>query len=237
MKFVREPSKETSVIHQTEVLVVGSGPGGLAAALGAARAGSEVTLLERFGCFGGNITAVGVEGFAWYRHEQTVDTEGVGIEFEARARALGAAVKEPQSDSYAIDGEAFKWVADTLVEEAGVTPMLHRLFVSPIMDGDVIKGVIVESKAGRGRFSPALLMPLAMRMRFRAGAITQKQAKEDMIGALSCSRCRGRQNSFIEHVKSTRKPIGIGPTGSGPSKTLQRGAIFRPFCANPLRGP
>jgi hypothetical protein len=40
--------------------------------------GSQVTLLERFGCFGGNITAVGVEGFAWYRHEQTVDTEGVG---------------------------------------------------------------------------------------------------------------------------------------------------------------
>ena len=45
-------------------MVVGSGPGGFAAALSAARTGVKVTLVERFGCFGGNITAVGVEGFA-----------------------------------------------------------------------------------------------------------------------------------------------------------------------------
>jgi len=45
-------------------LVVGSGPGGLAAALSAARTVVKATLVERFGCFGGNRTAVGVEGFA-----------------------------------------------------------------------------------------------------------------------------------------------------------------------------
>ncbi len=45
-------------------MVVGSGPGGLAAALSAARTVVKATLVERFGCFGGNITAVGVEGFA-----------------------------------------------------------------------------------------------------------------------------------------------------------------------------
>lgn len=58
--------------------MVGSGPGGLAAAVAAARAGVSVALAERFGCFGGNITAVGVEGFAWYRHAGTVDSEGIG---------------------------------------------------------------------------------------------------------------------------------------------------------------
>ncbi|MHB1836345.1 MAG: FAD-dependent oxidoreductase, partial [Solirubrobacteraceae bacterium] len=78
---ILEPARELDVVHRTDVLVVGSGPSGLAAALGAARAGVEVTLLERFGCFGGNLTVVGVEGLAWYRHEQTVEAGGIGLEF------------------------------------------------------------------------------------------------------------------------------------------------------------
>src|ERR1700755_2577410 len=123
-RTVIEPSREIDVIHETDVLVVGSGPGGLAAALAAARAGVEVALVERFGCFGGNITVVGVEGFAWYRHEATVEAGGIGREFEDRAKAMGAATPESQSLSYELDSEGFKLVADRLVEEAGVRPML-----------------------------------------------------------------------------------------------------------------
>jgi hypothetical protein len=40
-------------------------------------------------------------------------------------------------------------VADDLVLKAGITPMLHRAFSTPIMAGRTIAGVICESKAGR----------------------------------------------------------------------------------------
>ena len=81
---ITEPARETPVVHRADVLVVGSGPGGLAAALAAARAGADVALVERFGCFGGNLTVVGVEGLAWYRHE--ADRRGG----RDRARVRGA---------------------------------------------------------------------------------------------------------------------------------------------------
>ncbi len=45
--------------------VVGGGPAGLSAALGARRAGADVILMERFGCFGGVITTVGMETLGW----------------------------------------------------------------------------------------------------------------------------------------------------------------------------
>ena len=94
-RFVHEAPRNITVIRETDVLVVGSGPGGPAAALASAQTGVETVLLERYGCFGGNITQVGVEGFAWYRHPATIDSEGIGREFEERAKAMGAAIPEP----------------------------------------------------------------------------------------------------------------------------------------------
>src|SRR3981081_3252417 len=97
MKKINETARSIDVILDTDVLVVGSGPGGLAAALAAARAGARTALIDRNGCFGGNITQVGVEGCAWYGHEQTVDWEGIGSDFETRAKAMGGGLPEPQS--------------------------------------------------------------------------------------------------------------------------------------------
>ena len=107
--------------------------GGLAAAIASSRAGIETTLLERYGCFGGNLTQVGVEALHGI-DMKTIDSEGIGIEFEERAKSMDFASPEPQSISHAIDGGGFKYVADVLVQEAEITPMLHRTMVSPIVE-------------------------------------------------------------------------------------------------------
>ena len=90
MRHIAEAARTTPVMHETEVLVVGGGPGGLAAALAAARAGAATTLVDRYGCLGGVITQVGVDTLAWYRHEGTIEAGGIGAEFERRAQEMGA---------------------------------------------------------------------------------------------------------------------------------------------------
>lgn len=233
-----EPAREVPVVHRTDVLVVGAGPAGLAAALAASRAGADVTLLERFGCFGGNLTVVGVEGLAWYRHEETVEANGIGREFEERARQMGAAVPEPQSLSHEIDSEGFKLVADRLIEEAGVHPMLHRLFVAPVMDGDAIMGAIVESKAGREAILARRVVDATgdADVADRAGAPTIKTSPEQMQAASVMFHLAGvDRRAFLEGVRADPQTYADWSAGGWSVETSSKeDALFSPFLHKPF---
>jgi ribulose 1,5-bisphosphate synthetase/thiazole synthase len=214
MKQIQEASRVVPVMAETDVLVVGSGPAGLAAALGAAREHVSTMLVERYGCFGGVITQVGVEGIAWYRHEGTTDVEGVGIEFEKRAKEMAGTQQEPQSQSVALDADLFKYVADKLVQEAGIIPLLHCLAVEAVMEGDTIKGIITESKSGRQAIRAKRVIDASgdADIACRAGAPCRKTQKGEMMGVTVMFSCAGvNKGQFLEYVKenpSTYKDWG-----------------------------
>ena len=158
---VFEPAKEIPVFHETDVVVVGGGPAGFAAAVSAARAGAKVALVERYGSLGGLFTnGMVLIMLSTSRREEsgrwTLVTRGVCEEFARRALALGpdVATAEPQPPDGShwqptVDPEGAKYLMDRMVEENKVELFLHSWGVDVIQDGNRVLGVVFESKQGR----------------------------------------------------------------------------------------
>ncbi len=211
MKQITEAPKAIDVITETDILVVGSGPAGLAAAVSAARAGIKTMLVDRYGCFGGAITQVGVGTMAWYRYEGTVDTRGIGIEFEQRAKEMGASHSLPQSRSEVLDADMFKYVADIMVKEAGIEPLLHSTAVDAVMEDNTIKGIIIESKSGRQAILAKRVVDATgdADIAHLAGAPCHKTPKKDMMGVTVMFSCAGvNRDRFLEYVVNNLSTFG-----------------------------
>lgn len=204
MQPIIERAKTVPVLAETEVLVVGSGPGGLAAALAAAREGVETLLVERYGCFGGAITQVGVEGIAWYRSEGTIEAGGIGAEFERRAEEMGGAQRSPYAQGQALEAETFKCVADQLAEEAGIVPLLHCLAVDALLEGETIRGILTESKSGRQAILAKRVIDATgdADIAHRAGAPCRQTPVGERMGVTVMFSCAGvDRERFLEYVK------------------------------------
>lgn len=136
---------------KTQVLVIGSGAAGLAAAVSAGRNGAETLLVERSGFLGGISSTLPWLGFHDRDYREVV--KGFGAEIVSAMTNLNACsgyVLDPKCGSaVSLDNHHWKCLAMQLVREAGVEMMLHTFVVDTLRKGDRITGVVVEHKAGR----------------------------------------------------------------------------------------
>ena len=146
--FITEPARDIPVIARAQVLVCGGGPAGVAAAISAARAGATTILLERYGHLGG--LATGGLVIALPQHDRGAEPVmgGVSREFREALVAGGHLQLSTWGWDY-FDPEALKLISAEKLLASGARLMLHRVVTAPIMDGPRIRGIFVESKAGR----------------------------------------------------------------------------------------
>ena len=153
-----EPSRQTPVLGEYEVVVLGGGPAGIAAAVAAARLGSSVLLVERYGFLGGMGTAAGVTNFcglhANVHGEIRQVVHGVADDLLARIAALGG-LNEPhqlfgKTVAQAYDTAAYKIAADELMVSAQVEVLFHALAAGVLMDSPTrVRALLIETRSGR----------------------------------------------------------------------------------------
>jgi len=173
------PAAPAPIVARADVVVVGGGPAGIAAAVAARREGASVTLLERYPYLGGLASGGMVLVLDDMTNGQEVTVTGLCMEMIERMKAVGAAVYPPVEDrrqgwdvhrkwsswglfdfrsatkpmpivmSAAFDPDGWKRCANDLIAEAGVDVRLHSWFSSAIVRDGRIAGVICETKSGR----------------------------------------------------------------------------------------
>lgn len=141
-------------IENYDVVVLGAGPAGLAAALQAARNGVKVLLVEKNGYLGGNMT-MGLPLLGFLDKDGHTVIKGIAQEFMDDLRAYetpyGRAASEhlpcPMHNSVTLyDHEIFKFVAIRKVLDAGIKILLHAEIVSANVDNRQLKSIELMGK-------------------------------------------------------------------------------------------
>jgi hypothetical protein len=171
---IREQARNIPIFRRCDVLVVGGGPAGCAAAASAAEIGADTILIERYGHLGGMSTGglvLLIDRMTDWTGRQVI----AGFANDVFDRMPREAVSGPPKDAWGskdpqlaqhwehpdtsyhgtvmwsptVDPEMLKITYSNLVVERGVKLLLHCWAVAPIKEGDEIGGIIFESKSGR----------------------------------------------------------------------------------------
>jgi ribulose 1,5-bisphosphate synthetase/thiazole synthase len=185
--------------HRYDVLVCGGGIAGVAAALEAARAGRRTALLEKTILFGGLATA----GLIWaypplYDADGNKVTAGLAEELLQLACRYGPGGADPSRlgrDWTVFSPAAFILALDEALLEAGVEIWLDTLVCQPVMEGDHIRGVEAETKAGRITFTARVVIDATgdADIAYRSGATCVEAGNLMAMWTLQTSLARARQ--------------------------------------------
>jgi FAD dependent oxidoreductase len=173
-RVVEEPAQSVPVHTECDVLVVGGGPSGTAAAVAAARLGADVVILERYNHLGGLSTGglvIWIDRMTDWTGKHVI--RGFAEELLSRLTpdkiagpvATDWGSHDPEKVAYwalrtaayhgtvthspTIDPEWLKVESLAMVLEAGVHPIFHAWGVRPLLEDRHVNGCIFESKEGR----------------------------------------------------------------------------------------
>ena len=156
-QFIDEPARSIPVHGDYEVVVLGGGPAGIAAAASAAGHGRKTILIERYGFLGGAGTAAGVTNFCGLFANVHGDirrvVHGVADDLLARIDRLGG-LNAPhmvlgKTRALAYDTTAYKSAADDLLISRCVDLLFHALGAAAVAEAGALSALIVETKSGR----------------------------------------------------------------------------------------
>ncbi|MFZ5690261.1 MAG: FAD-dependent oxidoreductase [Pseudomonadota bacterium] len=156
-RCIVEPARDVPVFGEYDIVVIGGGPAGLAAAAAGAGFGRNVLLIERYGFLGGMGTAAGVTNFCGLHANVHGDirqvVHGVADDLLGRIASLGG-LNEPhlifgKTKAQAYDTAAYKIAADDLLTSRGAGILFHAYAAGVVMDGERIDALMIETKSGR----------------------------------------------------------------------------------------
>ena len=202
-----ETARETPVRGEWDVIVAGGGLGGVAAALASARAGAKTLLVERNSFVGGVATAgMCCSVFnCYYTSDHRLGTTGIAVEVaDALADAMGYGRKWHDHKGHVIyDVELGKLALLDLLEASGVQTLLNAVVSAAVVDGDRLRGVIVEGKSGREALLARAVVDSTgdADVAFLAGAPVRQLAPEQNLHSLCFRMGNIDTDAFVQYFR------------------------------------
>lgn len=143
--IVIEKEKKVAVKGYYDVIICGSGPAGVAAAIKAGRSGAKILLVEAHGCLGGIWTSGLLSWILDFKNKK-----GIMEEIINELKSRGAVCPIPMASSFSFDVEEMKLLLEEWCLSAGVDIRLHTRVAGTVKDkNNRLTHIFTESKSGR----------------------------------------------------------------------------------------